>query len=62
MNYQLTSLLLPVGVVSGPSAIDVFLLADAGNKPGNVIAGKGRGGLMAGKYSPPPRSVLPANT
>lgn len=36
-SYQLTSILLPVGMVSGPSTIEVSLYADSGNSPGSVL-------------------------
>ena len=37
LSYRLTSLELPVAVVSGSAAIDVLLLADAGNVPGALV-------------------------
>src|ERR1700693_2756684 len=36
-DSRLTSLVLPLAVVSGPTEINVLLLADSGNLPGGVL-------------------------
>jgi len=59
MDYRLTSLVLPLAVVSGPTEIDVLLLSDAGNNPGSVIEMFHLGGFpLAGPLFPTMASSL----